>query len=275
MGLLSVGEFAHLSRLSPKALRIYDELGLLPPTRVDPDSGYRWYATDQLERARLVASLRRVGVPLAQIQVVVGMQPDAAADRLAGYWADAETVHAARRELVDYLVHRLRGEEPVMYEVATRQMPARRVLCLHRHVDPAGAWALGKEFVGLFGDRPVPRTEGRQGAAFVIYHGEVSDDSDGPIEWCMPVPDDQAHDLAALFPELILRTEPAHDEAFIHLGDTQASPLRWQLVSETLYAWAAEHHRSPVDLAPRVTFLTTPPVTAASVADCDFAVPVG
>ena len=64
---MSIGEFARLSRLSAKALRLYDELGLLPPARVDPDSGYRWYAAGQLDNARLVASLRQIGVPLAQI----------------------------------------------------------------------------------------------------------------------------------------------------------------------------------------------------------------
>jgi DNA-binding transcriptional MerR regulator len=41
MGLMGIGEFARLSRLSPKALRLCDELGLLPPARVDLDSGYR------------------------------------------------------------------------------------------------------------------------------------------------------------------------------------------------------------------------------------------
>ena len=56
MGLMGIGEFARLSRLSrlsPKALRLCHELGLLSPARVDPDSGYRWYAAGQLERARL------------------------------------------------------------------------------------------------------------------------------------------------------------------------------------------------------------------------------
>ena len=73
MGLMGIGEFARLSRLSPKALRLYDELGLLPPARVDLDSGYRWYACGQLDQARLVASLRQIGVPLAQIKVVLGL----------------------------------------------------------------------------------------------------------------------------------------------------------------------------------------------------------
>jgi protein phosphatase len=54
--LLTIGAFARLTRLTPKALRLYDELGLLPPVRVDPASGYRYYEPAQLERARLVAS---------------------------------------------------------------------------------------------------------------------------------------------------------------------------------------------------------------------------
>ncbi|MGI8446018.1 MAG: MerR family DNA-binding transcriptional regulator [Streptosporangiaceae bacterium] len=53
--MLTIGEFARASRLSPKALRLYDELGLLTPARVDPVSGYRLYEPGQLERSRLAA----------------------------------------------------------------------------------------------------------------------------------------------------------------------------------------------------------------------------
>jgi MerR family regulatory protein len=41
VGLVSIGEFSRLSRLSPKALRLYDELGLLVPDHVDAATGYR------------------------------------------------------------------------------------------------------------------------------------------------------------------------------------------------------------------------------------------
>ena len=60
MGLMGIGEFARLSRLPPKALRPYDELGLLPPARVDLDSGYRWYACGQ-RCGRLVRCRRGAG----------------------------------------------------------------------------------------------------------------------------------------------------------------------------------------------------------------------
>jgi hypothetical protein len=54
---MSTGEFARRSRLSPKALPLYDELGLLPPTRVDDDSEYRYYAESQLDRAEPAPTL--------------------------------------------------------------------------------------------------------------------------------------------------------------------------------------------------------------------------
>jgi DNA-binding transcriptional MerR regulator len=246
MDLMGIGEFARLSRLSPKALRLYDELGLLPPARVDLDSGYRWYAGGQLDQARLVASLRQIGVPLARIKVILGLDAQAAAEEVAAYWTGAEAGHADRRELAGYLVDRLNGKRPVMYEVAVRDIPARSLLTLLRHVHPGEQIPLGRKF---FMERmrggSVPSPEGIAGAPFMIYHGEVTEDSDGPVEWCWPVPGDQAAAIAARFPDLTLRTEPAHQEAFIHLEKQHSSGAEGQVAGETLYGWTLEQHRKP------------------------------
>ena len=83
MALMSSGEFARASGLTRKALRLYDELGLLTPARVDPQSGYRFYAPAQLEQARLVAWLRRLGMPLASIRAMGALSAAAAAAELA------------------------------------------------------------------------------------------------------------------------------------------------------------------------------------------------
>jgi DNA-binding transcriptional MerR regulator len=277
MTLLSIGEFARLSRLSAKALRRYDELGLLRPARVDPHTGYRWYAAGQLEQARLVAALRQLGVPLARIEPMLGLPAGAVAEHVAAYWAEAEGAHAARRDLAGYLVDRLNGKETIMYEVATRDVPERALLCLKRNVDSDGAWALGKEFVGIMRSRPLPRIESEPGWAFTIYYGEVSEDSDGPVEWCRPVPADQAEALAAQYPELTLRTEPAHQEAYVHLGDPQAAPPRYQLIAETMQAWAVagglQERDRAADLPPRTIFRRSAPGRTPAAADCDYAVP--
>lgn len=100
-----------------------------------------------------------------------------------GEFARVSRLSAARRELAGYLVDRLTGKRTVMYEVATRQIPGRSLLCLLRYVDnDEGVVATGKEFIGIFRERPAPRMPGRAGAVFLIYHGQVTEDSDGPVE---------------------------------------------------------------------------------------------
>jgi protein phosphatase len=112
--LLTIGEFARASRLSPKALRLYDGLGLLAPAHVDPWTGYRFYRPEQLERARLVAWLRRLGMPLARIAAVCDLPPAAAAAQVAAFWQQAEADLASRRGLAAFLISYLSGEEDAM-----------------------------------------------------------------------------------------------------------------------------------------------------------------
>lgn len=281
---ISIGEFARRSRLSLKALRLYDERGVLVPSRVDQASGYRYYDTAQLDEARLVVMLRELQLPLAAIKELLSCDPADAATRIAEHWRNAEAAHDARRGLADYLVNRLSGKRSVMYEVATREMPERSLLCLKRNVDEQGAWAFGKEFIAILRERPLPKIEGREGAFFCIYWGQVSADSDGPVEWCRPVPGAEAHALAEHYPELTLRTEPAHREAFVALpvGPGGIPTVHWQLAAESLQTWAQEQGiederltLKPEDLGLRITYLATGPVTETSVPDdyCDFAVP--
>lgn len=112
--LWTIGDFARESGLTPKALRLYDELGLLRPVEVDPGSGYRRYAPAQLTQARLVATLRLVGMPLVRIQEVLRARPAAAARLVEAYWLQVEQDTSSRRDIVAVLVHQLESEEPTM-----------------------------------------------------------------------------------------------------------------------------------------------------------------
>src|ERR1022692_3054727 len=58
---LGPAEFSAVTGLSVKALRLYDERGLLVPARADPVTGYRRYAEDQIAAAGRIALLRRAG----------------------------------------------------------------------------------------------------------------------------------------------------------------------------------------------------------------------
>jgi DNA-binding transcriptional MerR regulator len=70
--LLSIGEFARLSGLSIGALRHYDSVGLIAPASVDPSSSYRRYTREQIDPARLVATLRELEMPVEEIRELLG-----------------------------------------------------------------------------------------------------------------------------------------------------------------------------------------------------------
>ncbi len=83
IGRHGIGEIARASGLSISALRYYDGAGVLVPAEVDATTGYRRYSDDQLRAARLVAGLRRVGMPVAGItRAVAGLTDPPAVRKL-------------------------------------------------------------------------------------------------------------------------------------------------------------------------------------------------
>ncbi|OIV35743.1 hypothetical protein BIV57_19900 [Mangrovactinospora gilvigrisea] len=110
---MTIGEFARATGLSAKALRLYDDVGLLRPHRVDPGTGYRHYAEEQVARALLIARLRHLGMPLERIRSVLDRPAGhAAAGELTAFWAETEAALAERRRLAERLVDQLTGAGP-------------------------------------------------------------------------------------------------------------------------------------------------------------------
>ncbi|MHA6760088.1 DNA polymerase III subunit beta family protein [Streptacidiphilus sp. PAMC 29251] len=128
----SIGEMARDSGLTISALRFYDGAGILVPEWVDPDSGYRWYAPGQRQEARLLARLRRVSMPLADIRLVLAgwSGPDTA---LVGKLLDAHLLRLedglddARRELSAVRALLALREHPMTTTSTTAPSPTLRL----------------------------------------------------------------------------------------------------------------------------------------------------
>jgi DNA-binding transcriptional MerR regulator len=71
MQLMPIGRFSRLTGVGVKALRHYDEVGLLVPAAVDDDTGYRFYSVDQVDRAEAIRLLRRLDMPLEEIRATL------------------------------------------------------------------------------------------------------------------------------------------------------------------------------------------------------------
>ncbi|MEV4560564.1 MerR family transcriptional regulator [Kitasatospora sp. NPDC049285] len=232
--LLTIGEFARRGLLSPKALRLYDRQGLLPPDRVDPDTGYRYYRAGRLAAARLIVRLRGLDMPLATVAEVLALPGPQAAERVAAYWAAVERRTASQRTLADHLRVQLSGLEGIneMFEIEQREVPEQLVLTERRRAYP-------KDLDGFIGGAIGRLSEAAEayggvvGAPFVVYHGDVNEDSDGPVEVCVPVDPARAAEVTVEH-----RVEPAHREAYTRITRAQVEYPQILSAYDAVCAWA-------------------------------------
>jgi DNA-binding transcriptional MerR regulator len=227
--LLSIGEFASASRLSQKALRLYGEKGLLAPAWVDPDSGYRYYRLDQLRDATMIALLRRTGMPLAEIRAFLR---DPTVERLKDYERRAIDEFAERRRAFRY-VKRILKEEP-MYDVLTKQVGEQAYVSRSKRVRVP---ELETYIFSVFEELG----EADDGRPFVLYHGAVNTEEDGPVEVCVPKATGD-------------KRLPAGEVAFTEVSGSQCDFPEILGAYEAVFRWAKEHDRE-VGGPPREIYL--------------------
>jgi DNA-binding transcriptional MerR regulator len=269
-GLLTTGEFARRSRLSVKALRLYDRSGLLRPAEVEPGNGYRRYAEQQLYAARLIALLRRLDMPLSRIAEIVGADPADAGDLLARYWTEVERRLAARRDLADRLVRSLAGEAVPpdgAWPVATREVPAQLVLTELRYVTSGELRWIRPATARL--TAVADRHGGPAGPPFVVFHGEVGEDHDGPVEVCVPVTAGTMDPATAG-----VRHEPAHAEAYVPVIRGHFEAPQILSIYDAARRWVRDHGRL-VAAPPREVYRYPANLDHGAADDlmCDVAVP--
>ncbi|GII97846.1 MerR family transcriptional regulator [Sediminihabitans luteus] len=216
-GMMTRGEMAHASGLSPKALRLYDANGLLHPARVDPATGYRYYAPAQLDAARTIAALRRLDMPLARVREALACDPSARTELLLAWWDERRTALATGLVTVESLVTQLGddagpGTASGDLRVQERTVPERTVAAVAFRTTQA---ELVPRFTAAVLD--VRTALARGGATFgtefwVVYHG-VLEAPDAYVEVCVPY-------TGAATPTgaVVLRAEPAGREAFVEIG---------------------------------------------------------
>ena len=248
---MTAGDFARTTGLSPKALRLYADSGLLLPARVDERNGYRYYGHDQVARAERITMLRRAGAPLTVVaEVVDASDPAAASAALTGWWHGQERLRREQADTVDYLVREfaVEGRQLADVEVSHRFSSERTVATLTRRV-------LQPELVDCFieAERAITAHLAEHGARrtaefWVIYQGIVSPDSDGPIEVCVPF-----DGVVPPTTDISVRVEPARDELYAEISADLCS------YPQILQAYAAVANAAsgiPLAGAPRERYVT-------------------
>jgi DNA-binding transcriptional MerR regulator len=240
--LISIGRFSRLTRLSIKALRLYDEIGLLPPQLVDEDSGYRYYGYGQVRRATTIRLLRDLDMPLQEIGEIVGADdPDVVRDGLQAHrsrvqrrLAHTQSALAGLERLIE------RWEEAMPYEIAVKEEPM-----------------IGQTIGECFGElMSYVQEQGLQmtGPPFIVYPDKIHEEAEGTIECCFPV------------------AEGAQPRGRVELRRLSGGEVAWThhvgpydkvgAAYAALDAWVAENGRQVVG-PPREVYLNDPGSTPA------------
>jgi DNA-binding transcriptional MerR regulator len=252
MRQLSIGHFSQITRLSLKALRLYADNGLLPPAYVDPETGYRFYHHEQIERAERVKTLRGAGMSLHDIQQL--LDAHSADAQLA--WLDQ---HAARlvAQLQQLAQFRIRLHSTTQTPVPTtglviERVPARLVAGVRV---TTGLTRIAQDVRQAFATlhrslsaASLPIT----GTPMIVYHDLIDEVSDGDVEVCIPVHDDMTH-----HPTLMIhRLEAIQVAAIDHQGPYDQIGSTYTRMLQLITSQGLE----PAG-APREIYLNDPAVT--------------
>ena len=191
--VFKIGDFSRLSLVSVKALRYYDELGLLKPARVDECTGYRYYSASQLTRLNRILALKDLGLSLEQIALLLDQEPTP--DQIRGMLRLKQvelrqqlTEGQARLARIDAWLHAFEQEDTMSdYAVVLKNVAPLRVAQI-RGVAPSME-QIGPTLDGLFDQ--VMGYLSHQGAPSgapptTLYYDAEMRETDITVGACMP-----------------------------------------------------------------------------------------
>ncbi len=183
--MLRIGDFARLGRVTVKALRHYDEEGLLRPAEVDRSTGYRFYMPDQLITLSRILQLKDLGFPLNEIRALIE-QPERLGPALAARRGDlAASIEADRERLARLDAMRGQLEDPGAPAIVVKPLAPVLALTARTMIEP-GSDEIHELIEKL--EREAARAKARADAnPFLLFHdgAELTDRMD--VEVCVPV----------------------------------------------------------------------------------------
>jgi effector-binding domain-containing protein len=252
--LVPIGRFSTMTRLSVKALRRYDEIGLLVPAEVDRASGYRYYRYDQANRAEAIRILRRLDMPLEEIRELLDAEPEVGAKLLRAHHGRLEEELDRHSRMLAYLERLIERDEGVMpYDVGIKDVPAQHVARIRREVSLANISSdIGKGFARIW-DALGPAPATISGPPFLITLGALDEEMGGEVDLAVP-----------------LATPFERDDESVRGGELPPMTVAWTIhhgpydeigpAYHTIAGWIQEHGHELAGQT-REVYLTDPRVT--------------
>lgn len=247
--LMTIGRFSRVSRLSIKALRYYDDAGLLKPARVDASTGYRYYSYAQANTAEVIRVLRSLEVPLDEVRAVLEA-PERAAVVFEQHEARLQGQLDRHTRMLGFLRRLIQQEEdPMSYDITLKEVPAQHAAVLRLQVTAATIGQAVGQGYAVLGEAIGRSGAGFAGPPFLVMTDLVDEESSGAIELGFPV-------LAPFTAEGEVKGEelPAMlVAATVHKGPYDESARAYAAVE----SWLQEHGHTSAG-APREVYLNSP-----------------
>jgi effector-binding domain-containing protein len=247
--LLPIGRFSEICRLSIPALRHYDELGLLKPASVDPDTGYRYYSMAQAVDADRIRTLRFLEMPLPEIRSILAGDPARTKRILEGHRNRLREQADRQRYAIALLDSMLREEPPMTYEVHLRETKPQPAASIRGRTAWAeiGSFVPGAmmEIAGVVGDQGARFA----GPPYTAYYNADSSEAEIDLEVGMPVDEPiepAGRVLPATIPGGLIATT-------VHAGPYEAIGAAYRALGE----WVQEHGHETAG-PPREIYLNDP-----------------
>ncbi|WP_087065926.1 MerR family transcriptional regulator [Intestinibacillus massiliensis] len=246
--MFRIGEFSKMGKVTIKALRYYDEIGLLKPECIDRENGYRRYTTRQLIELHRIQSFRQVGLPIDEIKAIL-----AGADLhtvLEKRRAELRAEIAAGEEQLSRIAFILSGQEEerfMNYVAVLKELPACTVYSQQMTVPGYDAYferipAIGQAVMEKYPDIKCTVPE----YCFIIYLDGEYREKDIHVEFCEAV-DGMRPD----FDDIVFkRIEPVTAVSVMHRGDYAGLPEAYAYA----FKWIEENGYTAAD-NPRESYI--------------------
>ena len=193
--MFSIGEFARLGDVSARTLRHYDEIGLLRPATVDPDTGYRGYSAAQLGQLNRVMALKELGLSLTQVrQLLGGVTLDELRGMLALRRAQLEQELQVHRSQLLGIEARLRSiareDSMPADDIVAKVIPAMGVVAIAGRAPgfgPANVVPVVNQLEARFDQLDIYDRVKEAGPRVIFYEREREHDEDVTVVLALPV----------------------------------------------------------------------------------------
>jgi effector-binding domain-containing protein len=189
--MFKIGDFSRLSRISVKALRYYDEIGLLKPVQVDQFTGYRYYSADQLPRLNYIIALKDTGLSLEEIATLINnsLNPSQMRDIFILKQAELRqrlNQERKRLEQVENLLRQIEKEGKMPdYKIVVKKVEPQLIASM-RGILPAYG-EVGQFYGEIFKHLAKKMIFKPAAATFLICYDSEYKERDVDVEVCVPV----------------------------------------------------------------------------------------